>query len=101
MPSRLSFHLPIAALLMMVPAVAAKPMLELHKGDHIAIVGSGLADRQQHQAWFEALIQKAYPDAELTIRNFGFPADEINVHPRSKGVPPIEWFLSMKKGESR
>ncbi len=27
--------------------------LELHKGDHIAIVGSGLADRQQHHGWLE------------------------------------------------
>ncbi len=81
-------------------ASAIEPLVQLHKGDQVAIVGSGLADRQQNQAWFEALIHKAYPDAGLTIRNFGFAADEINVHPRSKDVPPIEWFLSMKKGDS-
>ncbi len=82
------------------PAFAAEPLLQLRKGDHIAIVGSGLADRQQQQAWFEALIHKAYPAADLTIRNLGFAADEVNVHPRSKDVPPTEWFLAMKKGDT-
>ncbi len=82
------------------PAFAGEPLLQLRKGDHIAIVGSGLADRQQQQAWFEALIHKAYPAADLTIRNLGFAADEVNVHPRSKDVPPTEWFLAMKKGDS-
>jgi azurin/glucose/arabinose dehydrogenase len=79
---------------------AAEPLCELKKGDHLAIVGSGLADRQQHHGWFEALIHKAYPDADLTIRNLGFAADEINLHPRSQDVPPTEWFLAMKKGDS-
>ncbi len=94
--------LPGAAFLAtLLSAHAAEPLLEIHKGDHIAFVGSGLADRQQHQAWFEALIHRAFPDSELVIRNLGFAADEVNVHPRSKGVPPVEWFLSMKTGETK
>ena len=72
--------------------------LELKKGDHIAIVGSGLADRQQHHGWLEALIHKANPGLELTVRNLGFAADEVNVHPRSDEVPKIESFLNMKPG---
>ncbi len=87
-------------LALLLSAGAAEPVLKLQKGDNIAIVGSGLADRQQHQAWFESLIQKAFAGEELTIRNLGFAADEINVHPRSADVPPIEWFLAMKKGDS-
>lgn len=79
---------------------AAEPLISLKKGDHVAIVGSGLADRQQHHAWLEALIHRAYPDLDLTVRNLGFAADEVNVHPRSADVPTIEWFLSMKKGDS-
>lgn len=73
--------------------------LELKKGDHIAIVGSGLADRQQHHGWLEALIHKAFPDYDLTVRNLGFAADEVNVHPRSDEVPTTEYFLGMKKGD--
>jgi hypothetical protein len=37
-------------------ALPLQAQLELQKGDHVAIVGSGLADRQQHHGWLEALI---------------------------------------------
>jgi len=80
-------------------ARAADALLELKKGDNIAIVGSGLADRQQHHGWLESLIHEAYPDLDLTMRNLGFAADEVNLHPRSDDVPPIEYFLAMKKGD--
>lgn len=89
----LSLALPLAALR------AAEPKLTLGKGDHVAIVGSGLADRQQHHAWLESLIHKAYPDLNLTVRNLGFAADEINVRIRSDEVPATEYFLNMKPGE--
>lgn len=80
------------------PAARSAALLELKKGDHIAIVGSGLADRQQHHGWLESLIHKAYPDLELTVRNLGFAADEVNLHPRSDEVPTTEYFLNMKPG---
>ena len=82
----------------LVAPAFAQQKLELKKGDNIAIVGSGLADRQQHHAWLESLIHKAYPDLELTVRNLGFAADEVNVHPRSDEVPTTEYFLNMKPG---
>lgn len=78
--------------------INAAEKLVLQKGDHIAVVGSGLADRQQHHAWLETLIHKAHPDLNLTIRNLGFAADEVNVHPRSDEVPTTEYFLNMKPG---
>ncbi len=85
-----------------VPALVApaysQERLSLQKGDHIAIVGSGFADRQQHHGWLEALIHKAYPAHELTVRNLGFVADEVNLHPRSDEVPTVEQFLDMKPG---
>jgi mono/diheme cytochrome c family protein len=73
--------------------------ISLQKGDHIAIVGSGLADRQQHHGWLETLIHKAFPDFELTVRNLGFAADEVNLHPRSDEVPTTEYFLNMTPGQ--
>ena len=82
------------------PAHAGGPaLLQLHSGDHIAVVGSGLADRQQHHGWFEALIHKTHPDLNLTVRNLGFAADEVNVHPRSDEVPTTEYFLNMTPGK--
>ena len=79
---------------------AAEPLVALKKGDHVAIVGSGLADRQQHHGWLEALIHRAYPELDLTVRNLGFAADEVNLRPRSDDAPPTEWFLAMKKGDT-
>jgi azurin/glucose/arabinose dehydrogenase len=90
----------VAVLACAAHAVAAEPLVQLKKGDHIAIVGSGLADRQQHHAWLEALVHRAYPELDLTVRNLGFAADEVNVKPRSADVPATEWFLAMKKGDS-
>jgi azurin/glucose/arabinose dehydrogenase len=97
-----TLYLGISGLLLSLlgPARAAEPLVQLRTGDHIAIVGSGLAERQQHHGWLEALIHKANPEADLTIRNLGFAADEINVHPRSADVPPTEYFLAMRKGET-
>src|SRR5260221_8103411 len=89
----------LAVVLSSLAALHAAP-LELHKGDNVAIVGSGLADRQQHHAWLETLIHKAYPDLELTVRNLGFAADEVNAHPRSDEVPTTEYFLGMRKGDT-
>jgi mono/diheme cytochrome c family protein/glucose/arabinose dehydrogenase len=88
----------LACALTACPAAWAAALLELQKGDHIAIVGSGLADRQQHHGWLETLIHKAYPDHELTVRNLGFAADEVALHPRSDEVPTTEYFLNMKPG---
>ena len=85
----------------LVAPAFSQEKLVLQKGDHIAIVGSGLADRQQHHGWLEALIHKANPALELTVRNLGFAADEVNVHPRSDEVPTTEQFLNMKPGTTK
>ncbi len=90
----------VAPAVFVAPAFAQQK-LELKKGDHIAIVGSGLADRQQHHGWLESLIHKANPGLELTVRNLGFAADEVNVHPRSDEVPKTESFLNMTPGTTR
>jgi len=74
--------------------------LQLQKGDNIAFVGSGLADRQQHYGNLEALIHQANADKELVIRNLGFSGDEVGVKAhRSDEVPTLEYFLDMKPGD--
>ena len=72
---------------------ADAPLLDLRKGDHVAIVGSGLADRLQHDGWLETLIQQAYPAQELTIRNLGFSGDEVVVRLQTDtGKDRQEWL---------
>jgi len=73
--------------------------LTLEKGDNIAFVGSGLADRQQHQGNFETLIHQAFPEHNIVVRNLGFSGDEVGVKPhRSDEVAELDYFLNMKPG---
>ena len=73
--------------------------LTLEKGDNIAFVGSGLADRQQHQGNFETLIHQAFPEHNLVVRNLGFSGDEVGLKPhRSDEVAELDYFLNMKPG---
>ena len=80
-------------------AVLPAQTLQLQKGDNIAYVGSGLADRQQHYGNLEALIHQANADKELVIRNLGFSGDEVHTRHRSDEVPTLEYFLDMKPGD--
>ena len=57
---------------------AAEARLELRKGDHICLVGNGLAERMQHFGWLETLLHARFPQLELVIRNLGYPGDEID-----------------------
>ena len=73
--------------------------LTLEKGDNIAFVGSGFADRQQHHGHFETLIHQAFPNHQLVVRNLGFAGDEVGVKPhRSDEVAGLDYFLNMKPG---
>jgi hypothetical protein len=73
--------------------------LTLEKGDNIAFVGSGFADRQQHHGNFETLIHQAFPQHNIVVRNLGFSGDEVGVKPhRSDEVAGLDYFLNMKPG---
>ena len=85
LPSILAASISTAAL-----HAAPPEKLELHKGEHISIVGNALADRMQHDGTLEAFIAKAHPQDDISIRNLGFAADEITSHMRSMDVPPPE-----------
>lgn len=92
--TRLHYLIP----LLLAGALPARAQsLELKKGDHIAVVGNTLADRQQHFGWLESLILKSNPDLELIVRNLGFAADELTVQPRSMDVPPLTEWLTREK----
>src|SRR5689334_15109525 len=79
-------------------ALAADAKLELHKGDHIAVIGNALADRMQHSGWLETLIHAKYPDHQLVFRNLAVSGDELTLRHRSENFgTPDEW---LKKTEA-
>ncbi len=74
-----------------------EPELELHRGDHICIIGNTLADRMQHHGWLETMLQSRFPEHQLVFRNLGFAGDEIKTRPRSKDFgSPDEWLGKTK-----
>src|SRR5580700_8579074 len=49
------------------------PVPELHSGDHVAIIGSTMADRFQHSGWLETYLYSSYPDLNLVFRDLAVP----------------------------
>jgi len=77
-------------------ADTAKPAakFELHRGDHICIIGNTLADRMQHDGWLETMLQSRFPKHELVVRNLGFSGDELTVRLRSANFGSQDQWLA-------
>ncbi len=71
--------------------------LDLRKGDRIAILGSAVADRMQHDAWFESLVVGAHPGLDLTVRTLASPGDEVVPRLRTEtGATRDEWLARLR-----
>ncbi|MFM7974060.1 MAG: PVC-type heme-binding CxxCH protein, partial [Pirellula sp.] len=71
--------------------------MQLRKGDHIAYIGNATADRMQHTAWLETYIHAMFPEYDLTVRNLGYPGDELKVRNREDNFgSPDEWLTKVK-----
>jgi azurin/glucose/arabinose dehydrogenase len=69
------------------------PTLELKPGDHVAIIGDGLADRFQHSGWLETYIYSRYPGLDLVFRNLAVTGDEVAVRHRPVDFgSPDDWL---------
>jgi hypothetical protein len=70
------------------------------KGDRIAILGSGLADRMQHDGWTETLLQSELKGQEVIFRNMSLSGDRPNSYPRSKGFMEMNNYLRHVKADA-
>lgn len=64
-------------------AQPASPWMTVNQGDKLVIIGNTLAERMQHDGYFETLLQSRFADKHLVVRNLGWSADEIDLRPRS------------------
>lgn len=69
------------------------------KGDSVAILGNGLADRMQHDAWTETLIQSGEKDKGLSFWNLSLTGDRVNKFPRSQNFTPQDEYLRYVKAD--
>jgi glucose/arabinose dehydrogenase/azurin len=91
----------LAALLILLAVLplGAAESLTLAPGEHIAIVGNGLADRMQHHGWLESMLHAQHPAHRLVVRNLAFAGDEVAVRPRSQDFgSPDDWLRRTQAG---
>jgi len=58
--------------------VDADEHLKINKGDHVSIIGSGLAERMNHFGYFETLLHDRFPEKNLVVRNIGYAGDVVD-----------------------
>ena len=69
--------------------------LDIQEGDHICIIGGGVADSMQHSGWLETLLQSRFPQQRLVIRNLAYEGDEIELSKRLRSADfgtPDQWL---------
>jgi putative heme-binding domain-containing protein len=82
-----------------IDSTSQAQQITLKKGDHIAYIGNTTADRMQHHAWLETSIHAIHPDLNLTIRNLGFPGDELTQRQRSANFGDTNQWLTKVKAD--
>ncbi len=89
---------PPDATLANVPADYRDPLpFAFQKGDVVAILGNGLADRMQHDGWLETLLQSQLVDQQVRFRNMSASGDRPNNYPRSSGQLSMAAYLQKVK----
>ena len=93
---------PAAAVAPAAPPAAASGAatpFTLNVGDHVAIIGNGLADRMQHHGWLETMIHAKHPAHQIVVRNLAYAGDEVTTRARSKDFgTPDEWLAKVQAG---
>lgn len=63
---------------------------ELEPNGKIALVGNSLAERMNLYGHFETQLHRQFPEHQLRVRNFGFPADAIDIQQRPNNYTKID-----------
>lgn len=67
--------------------------------EHIVIIGNTFAERLQYYNYLEPLLYKSFPDKDITVRNLGWSADEINMQSRPLNFPTQDELLTSYKAD--
>jgi putative heme-binding domain-containing protein len=72
-------------------AASSRPApVSFAKGERIALVGSGVAGRMGLFGHFETQLHARFPDKELVVRNFSWPADEVGRRQRPNDYTKLD-----------
>jgi hypothetical protein len=95
----LSFLLLLGAMPASLLAQAANEPAQFtfNKNDVVAIYGNGLADRMQHDAWVETVLQSRLKGLDVSFRNLSFSGDTVTKTPRNEGFINDEQYVALVK----
>ncbi|MCB1235550.1 MAG: HEAT repeat domain-containing protein [Verrucomicrobiae bacterium] len=79
--------------------VATTLPLELRPGDRVVFIGNTLFDRAADHGHFEAMLQLAHPDLNLTVRTLAWSADEVDLQPRPDNFASLKQHLTHEKAD--
>ncbi len=80
-------------------AADAPAPFKFEKGDVVAILGDGLADRMQHDGWTETLLQSELKGQDVRFRNMSASGDRPDSYPRSSGATSMNDYLKHVKAD--
>lgn len=80
--------------------VKAVAPFTFNKGEVIAVMGNGLADRMQHSPYLESLVQASNKGMNLSFRNMSLSGDRVNKLPRSSGFTRQQDYLKHVKANT-
>jgi putative heme-binding domain-containing protein len=86
-----------ACVALVLPSSAGAAGLEIREGDHICIIGGGVADAMQESGWLEVMLQSRFPEQQLVIRTLAVDGDEIDPAKRLRSAgfgTPDEWLAA-------
>lgn len=96
LPKTLFFALSVFCSLGLI-AFGQPATLQLQKGDHVAYIGNTMADRMQHGGWLDTYLHALHPDYDLSIRNLGYPGDELTQRIREENFgTPDQWLTKVQ-----
>ena len=73
--------------------------LDPEQNSNIVFLGNTFAVRLQEHNYFETLLYKSFPERELTVRNLGWSADEVNLRPRPVNFGTLDEHLQQQNAD--
>ena len=86
-------------LILAATATADDAPFEFQQGDRVVFLGNTFAERMRQFSYFETLLLERFPDKELTFRNLGWSADEVDLRPRPLDFGDIHFHLEDKAAD--
>ncbi len=82
-----------------VEPISTSLPLALRRGDRVVLIGNTLFERGDEFPHFEAMLQAAHPDLQLSVRTLAWAADEIDLMPRPKNFGDLQQHLTAQKAD--